>query len=65
MKKHSVRISGHPTSITREEEFWDALKKIAENQGQSLSSLITKIDETRGENNLSSAIRVFVLKNYQ
>ena len=65
MKKHSVRISGHPTSITLEEEFWDALKKIAENQGQSLSSLITKIDETRGENNLSSAIRVFVLKNYQ
>jgi predicted DNA-binding ribbon-helix-helix protein len=63
LKKHSVRISGHPTSITLEDEFWLALKTIAEKRNLTLTSLIETIDQTRGERNLSSAIRVFVLKN--
>lgn len=61
MKKHSVRIAGHATSITLEAPFWDALRDIAAERKQSLNDLIEDIDNTRGTNNLSSAIRVFVL----
>ncbi len=61
MKKHSVRIAGHATSITLEAPFWDALRDIAAERKQSLNDLIEDIDNARGTNNLSSAIRVFVL----
>ena len=61
MKKRSIRIAGHATSISLEEEFWDALKNIAEREKIAVPLLISRIDETRGAQNLSSAIRVFVL----
>ncbi len=60
MRKHSVVIAGHGTSVSLEALFWDALKDIAKARGLSLNRLITEIDENRGEN-LSSAIRVYVL----
>lgn len=65
MKKHSVRIADHPTSITLEPEFWDALKIIATQRKLSINDLTTQIDETRGARNLSSAIRVFILDWYK
>ncbi|HET6374765.1 MAG TPA: ribbon-helix-helix domain-containing protein [Methylocella sp.] len=43
--------------------FWDKLKKIAEVRGQSVASLVGAIDAARGNVNLSSAIRVFVLED--
>ena len=61
MAKHSLVIAGHRTSISLEDAFWRALKEIAAGRGQSLASLVAEIDSTRGEANLSSAIRVFVL----
>ena len=60
MRKRSVVIAGHKTSVSIEAPFWDALKDIAEARGVSLNRLITEIDEAR-EANLSSAIRVYVL----
>jgi len=63
MKKLSVTIAGHRTSITLEAEFADALFKIAEKQTKSVSELIREIDEACDSKNLSSAIRVFVLKH--
>jgi predicted DNA-binding ribbon-helix-helix protein len=60
--KRSVSIAGHRTSITLEEPFWDALREIAGKQGLSTQALIGRIDAGRGEQNLSSAIRVFVLE---
>jgi len=65
MKKRSVRIADHPTSITLEDEFWVELKAIAEARSQSINQIITEIDEKRGEQNLSSAIRIFILKNHK
>lgn len=65
MKKHSVRIADHSTSITLEPEFWDALKVIATRRKLSINDLTTQIDESRGERNLSSAIRVFILDWYK
>jgi len=63
MKKRSVKIAGHATSITMEDEFWDALKSIAEKEGRPLATLISGVDAVRGERNLSSALRVYALKN--
>ena len=63
LEKHSVNILGHKTSFSLEPEFWNELKNIANLKKQSISSLITEIDSQR-TNNLSSAIRVYVLKYY-
>lgn len=66
MKKHSVNILGHETSITLEDEFWSALKKEAAHRGLSLNKLIAEIDEARTpETNLSSAIRLYILNKLQ
>lgn len=60
IKKRSVRIAGHSTSLSLEPEFWDELKHIAAQQGQTLSQLIQEIDANRTDN-LSAALRVYVL----
>ncbi|WP_243371722.1 ribbon-helix-helix domain-containing protein [Microvirga solisilvae] len=59
--KRSVSIAGHRTSISLEEPFWQLLRDIAERETISVQALIGRIDAERGEQNLSSAIRVFVL----
>ena len=62
--KRSVVIGGHKTSVSLEEPFWTALKQIARAQQVTLSALVSHIDGTRDEqSNLSSAIRVFVLRH--
>ncbi|MEH3118972.1 MAG: ribbon-helix-helix domain-containing protein [Methylorubrum populi] len=63
--KRSVMIAGHRTSVSLEAEFWAALQEIARRQGQSVQALIGAIDAARGGSNLSSAIRVFVLRSVQ
>ncbi len=60
--KHSVRIAGHPTSVSLEMQFWEALGEIAARRGQSVNALLSRIDNERG-GNLSSAIRLFVLES--
>jgi len=65
IRKHSVVLAGHPTSLTLEAAFWDALSTLAARRGQSLNRLIETIDRDRtaaGSINLSSAVRVFVLE---
>ena len=60
--KHSLVIAGHRTSISLEDAFWKGLKAIAAADQRPLANLVAQIDATRGEANLSSAIRVFVLE---
>lgn len=60
IRKRSVLIAGHATSVSLENAFWDELKNIAREQGVSLNKLIAGIDDGRS-GNLSSATRVFVL----
>jgi predicted DNA-binding ribbon-helix-helix protein len=60
--KRSVMIAGHRTSVSLEDPFWAALREVAEARGQSIQALIGAIDAGRGAQNLSSAIRVFVLE---
>jgi predicted DNA-binding ribbon-helix-helix protein len=65
LRKRSVTIAGHRTSLSLESAFWDALKEIAAARALSLNRLIEEIDRQRQEQdgapNLSSAVRVFVL----
>lgn len=60
--KRSVTISGHATSITLEQEFWDVLKDIAANRQLSVNALIAEIDSLKKNDNLSSAIRIYILQ---
>jgi predicted DNA-binding ribbon-helix-helix protein len=64
MRKRSVMIAGHATSVSLEEEFWDALKELADQRGLSLNQLVAEIDQTR-TGNLSSAIRIHVLAAFR
>lgn len=64
--KRSMTIAGHSTSISLEDEFWIELNKIAVRQDLSLAGLVAQIDSERlkeGGSNLSSALRVYVLKH--
>lgn len=63
--KRSITIRGHRTSISLEDAFWHELRQIAAETAQSLTALITEIDEKRGGDNLSSALRLAVLAHLQ
>ena len=63
--KRSIVINGHKTCVSLEDAFWTDLKTIAHAQQVTLSELVTKIDGAREQNNLSSAIRLFVLHHFR
>ena len=65
--KRSLTIARHRTSITLEDEFWEALGAIARAEGKSVAALVGEIDTSRSarasrQPSLSAAIRLFVLK---
>lgn len=69
-RKHSLTLAGHRTSVSLEPDFWAAFQQIAERRGVSFNALAEEIDALRledsaGEVNLSSAIRLFVLHDLQ
>ena len=43
MRKRSITIHGHQTSVSLEDEFWDELAAIAEHRELSLNALVTAI----------------------
>jgi predicted DNA-binding ribbon-helix-helix protein len=63
--KRTITIDNHKTSVTLEDEFWSGLREIARLKNATLRALATQIDDARGRNNLSSAVRVFVLNYYR
>lgn len=64
IRKRSVTINGHATSVSMEQTFWDHLNIIATRENKSLNQLITNIDAARaGRGNLSSALRVFIVQD--
>jgi predicted DNA-binding ribbon-helix-helix protein len=63
--KRSVVLAGHKTSVSLEDAFWMGLKEIAGRRLMTLSDLVSAIDETRQQGNLSSALRLFVLEFYR
>lgn len=63
--KRSIILNGHKTSISLEDAFWKGLKDIAIAQSVHVSALVQAIDSARGDSNLSSAIRLYVLSQYR
>ena len=63
--KRSVFVSGCKTSISLEDEFWNSFREIADERRQTVSKLLTDINAERKSANLSSAIRMFVLRHYR
>lgn len=62
-KKHSLTLRGHRTSVSLEDDFWDAFREIAAQDGRAINELAAEIDESRGDDcGLASAIRLFVLR---
>ncbi|WP_422365425.1 ribbon-helix-helix domain-containing protein [Pelagibius sp.] len=64
LRKHSVKLSGHSTSLSLEGVYWDALKEVAGEMDLSMNGLIERIDKERS-GNLSSAVRVFLFQYYR
>jgi predicted DNA-binding ribbon-helix-helix protein len=60
--KRSIVVAGHRTSVSLEDAFWRRLQGIASSRGVSVNGLAADVDAARGEVNLSSALRVFVLE---
>jgi predicted DNA-binding ribbon-helix-helix protein len=65
VKKRSVVFGNRTTSISLEDEFWDAINHIAQLKKMSLNNIVGVIEDGRGQPNLSSAVRVFVLEFYR
>jgi predicted DNA-binding ribbon-helix-helix protein len=65
VRQRTIVVAGHKTTVRLEDQFFEALREIAKERGSTLQDLITSIDRDRGEANLSSALRVYVLEHYQ
>ncbi|MCQ2913609.1 MAG: HAD-IA family hydrolase [Alphaproteobacteria bacterium] len=61
IKKYSMTLSGHKTSISLEPEFWNQLKTIAKKDNLSIQQLIAVLDKGPRYSGLSSCIRIFIL----
>lgn len=61
LKKRSVSLSGHATSVALEPQFWAVLDQVGETLGLSHAGLMKRIDETRGRTPLASACRLLAL----
>ena len=66
IRKHSIAIAAHRTSVSLEDGFWQALHEIAVARAMTVPALVAEIDSTRNPAvNLSSAIRLAVLEWYR
>jgi predicted DNA-binding ribbon-helix-helix protein len=63
--KRSFSIRGHRTSISLEGAFWEALREQAERDKVPVARIVAEIDGQKGDTNLSSAIRVWILTKYR
>lgn len=65
VKKRSIVIAGHKTSVSLEDDFWSGVKEIAKISNTSIEAVVANIDASRLDGNLSSAIRSRVLSHYR
>ena len=69
MRRYSLSLHGHRTSVSLEPEFWAALTVLAADEGRSVAGLVQQIDDQRtaqgARGGLSSALRVYVLTALQ
>ena len=63
LRKRSLVLAGHSTSVALEPEFWSELERLAVEQGHSLAGLVGTIDQARGQRPLASACRLAALEH--
>jgi predicted DNA-binding ribbon-helix-helix protein len=63
--KRGLFFAGHKISVSLEDAFWNAIHEIAAKRGVKVGELVSTIDNNRRHENLSSAIRLFVLCHYR
>ena len=61
LKKRSFSLAGHRTSVALEAEFWAVIDQATQREGKSLAALVARIDASRGERPLASALRLYAL----
>ena len=61
LRKRSVNLAGHATSLALEPAFWEVLESVAKARGLALAALVGEIDAERGDQPLASACRVKAL----
>jgi predicted DNA-binding ribbon-helix-helix protein len=65
VQKRSIVLNGHKTSVSLEQDYWDAVIMIARARKTTIAELVGSIDAERTNANLSSALRLFVLGEAQ
>ncbi|MGA0599163.1 ribbon-helix-helix domain-containing protein [Caulobacter sp. KR2-114] len=63
LRKRSLALAGHATSLALEPAFWGVLEEMAQARGMSLSELVARIDSERGGSPLASACRLAALSH--
>ncbi|MGH1446148.1 MAG: ribbon-helix-helix domain-containing protein [Cognatishimia sp.] len=64
--KRSLTLKGHRTSVSLEDDFWQAFRDIAAQKSKPINALAAEIDATRDlDTGLASAIRLYVLQHYR
>ena len=65
-KKRSLTLKGHRTSVSLEDDFWQAFQEIAQERKQAVNALAAEIDQARGNDmGLASALRLFILRHFR
>jgi predicted DNA-binding ribbon-helix-helix protein len=62
LRKRSVSLHGHSTSLALEPEFWTLIEALAKARSVSLAALIASIDDGRAGRPLASACRLAALE---
>lgn len=62
LRKRSVVLAGHATSIALETEFWVVLESMATARSITIAGLLAQLDQARGERPLASACRIAALE---
>jgi len=62
LRKRSITLAGHRTSVALENAFWAELEAMAVSKGCSLQALVSQVDGARPDSlGLASALRLAVL----
>lgn len=65
IRKRSVVLDGHKTSVSVEDAFWRGLQEMAAERNLPVNDIVSEIDNSRGVDNLSRAIRLAVFDHYR
>jgi len=62
LRPRSISVGDRRTTVRLEDTYWEELKRMSAEGGMTVTQILTAIDATR-PGNLSSAIRVFILRS--